>query len=174
MKQLCLVPATLCLLLLSSCGSQSGSQTQVQMPVDTELRVAIDRDLDSSKSKDGDTFKGIIAEPVVWQGKTLLPKGAECKGHVSNKQTASAAGSAGALSLVLDSVSANGHSYDLKTGPQDFGSTPIQQSAGDMAKNSEVAAPVRKQLENAVITKNTIVRFLTQQAVNVSVPAEKS
>ena len=165
----------LALLSLSACSSSnSASQQQAQLPAGTEIRVALDQDLDSSKAKDGDSFRAVVSEPVVWEGKTVVPKGAECKGHIAAKQTANNAGSAGALSLVLDNVKANGHSYDVKTGPQDFGATPIEQSASDMAKNSEVAAPVRKELENAVVMRNTILRFLTQEPVNVSVPNQQS
>lgn len=172
MRRLYLFPAVAGL-LLSSCGSM-GSQAQVQMPANTELWVAMDQDLDGAKLKDGDKFSARINENVVLEGKTLMAKGSACKGHIANRQTAENQGSAGSLSLILDSCSANGHSYDLKTEAQTFGSTPIAQSAGDMARNSEVQAPVRKALENALITKNTVMRFLTQQAVTVSVPAQKS
>lgn len=172
MKKLSLIPGLLCLLVWSC--SNTSSQAQVQMPANTELRVAIEQDLDGAKVKDGDTFRATIAEPVVWEGKLLVPKGAECKGHIVNKQTAQSQGSSGVLSLVLDSIHTDGHSYNVKTGPQTFGSTPIAQSAGDMARGSEVAAPVRKALENALITRNTVMRFLTQEPVNVSVPNQKS
>lgn len=172
MTRLLLVPGVVCLLLASCAGT--GPQTQVQMPTNTELRVAIEQDLDGSKVKDGDSFRATLSEPVVSEGKVLVPKGAEFKGHVVNKQTANAQGSEGALSLVLDSFSANGHSYNVKTDAQTFGSTPLQQSSSEMARNSEVAAPVRKALENALITRNTIMRFLTTEAINVSVPNQKS
>lgn len=161
-----------CSLWMLSCAHTGGQSEQVQLPPGTEIWIAVQQDLDSAKLKDGDTFRATVQTPVVWQGKTVMPNGAEVKGHVSNKGSAQAENTSGFLTMVLDSVQVNGRSYDIKTEPQTMEAPALKKEPKEMAQD-KVPANMRTALANAVVTKNTVLRFLTSAPVTVDVREEK-
>jgi hypothetical protein len=54
----------------------------VNLPAGTQLRVRLDRDLGSKISHAGDSFAATVADGVVLDGQTIIPKGARAEGTV--------------------------------------------------------------------------------------------
>ena len=67
------------LLLAASAWAQNG----VSVPEGTPLKVKLQTTISTFSSKVGDPFQGKLSEPVVIDGKTLIPVGATIEGRVT-------------------------------------------------------------------------------------------
>ena len=70
----------LCLILLA--GS-AWAQTNLSLPAGTALKVKLETTLATFMSKNGDAFSGRVTEPVILNGKTIIPMGATVQGRVT-------------------------------------------------------------------------------------------
>jgi hypothetical protein len=86
------------------------------IPQGTVLRVRIDQSVDTRRSRPGNRFQATLAEPVVRNGATLLPKGTRFTGHVMESKPSGRLKGRAVLSLTLDSFRANGREYQVNTG----------------------------------------------------------
>jgi hypothetical protein len=68
----------LCILL----ASLAAAQTDMSLPAGTALKVKLETTLTTFSNKSGDAFSGRITEPVLLDGKTVLPIGATVQGRV--------------------------------------------------------------------------------------------
>lgn len=142
--------------------AQTAQRSETEVTTDTVLWVQLKKDLDSSKLKTGDHFSGEIAEDVLRDGKPVIPKGSTVKGRVTNSATAQAQGSAGLLSLVLDSVEVHGRNYDLTTKPVTLQGTPIPQSM-----TSDSSSKFATDVKSAYAPKNGILQFFLANSIRV-------
>src|SRR5690242_18780099 len=55
----------------------------VPLPAGTALRVRLTTTLTSKTNKTGDKFTGVVQQPVVSDGKTIVPDGSYVDGHVA-------------------------------------------------------------------------------------------
>lgn len=131
----------------SATETQAAERSEAEVTPDTELWVQLQKDLDSSKLKTGDQFSGQIAEDVLVGGKPVIPKGSHVQGRVTNAAIAQSPGSAGLLSVVLDSVDVHGRNYDISTKPVTLQGVPLQQG--------RASTPV----DSAYAPKNGILQF---------------
>jgi hypothetical protein len=69
----------------------------------------------SKTNSTGDRFNATIATPVESGGTVVLPKGSEVRGKVVEAIPQGRFKGAAVLRLVLESVSVNGHSYEVQT-----------------------------------------------------------
>jgi hypothetical protein len=81
---------------------------------------------------------------------------------VTNSQTAQSEGSAGLLSLELDSITVRGSSYNLQTQPVTLQAAPLKANPP-----SGVAPPVEKQVETAYAPKDGILQFFLSNSLKV-------
>lgn len=164
-------PLLAVLFMTAACSPQAGasanSGNEVQVPANTNINVKLDKDLDSGKIKKGDTFTAHLEQPIVANGQTVAPAGTVFKGEVTDSEVAKQAGSAGKLGLTLKSFTLNGHTYDIQTSSYEFANDPIKQSDSEMAKDPASPAPIRKGVENALVTRDTVLIFALQNGVNV-------
>ncbi len=93
----------------------------VTVPEGTHLSVTIDETLVSNKVSAGDSFAASISEPVVVEGKTVIPKGAKVVGRVTDAKESGRLHAPARLALTLSSVEVGGKTYDLET--NSFGET---------------------------------------------------
>ncbi len=93
----------------------------VTVPEGTHLSVTIDETLVSDKVRAGDSFAASISEPVVVEGKTVIPKGAKVVGRVVDAKESGRLHAPARLSLTLASVEVGGKTYELET--NSFGET---------------------------------------------------
>lgn len=142
--------------------AETAQRSEAEVTADTVLWVQLQKDLDSSKLKIGDHFTGEIAEDVLVGGKPAIPKGSKVKGRVTNSTTAQALGSAGLLSVVLDSVDVHGRSYNVTTKPVTLQGVTLQHTMPNQPAN-KVAADVR----SAYAPKNGILQFFLTNAVRI-------
>jgi hypothetical protein len=59
------------------------AQTNLSLPAGTAMKVKLEKTLSTSSSQSGDPFSGRVTEPVVLDGKTLIPIGATVQGRVT-------------------------------------------------------------------------------------------
>ena len=88
---------------------------KVTVPAGTQLSVRLNDPLDSERNQVGDTFHGTLSAPVVIDGETVIPSGADVVGRVANVQSAGRFAGASLLALELTSLSMNGRTYNLQT-----------------------------------------------------------
>jgi hypothetical protein len=89
----------------------------VTIPAGTKLSVTVLSTLASNTSKVEDPVRGSLAEAVVVSGQTVLPKGAELSGSVTDvKQSGRVKGKA-ALAFHFDRLSARKETHRIQTAP---------------------------------------------------------
>ena len=64
------------------------AQTNLSLPAGTALNVKLESTLATFTSKKGDSFSGRVTQPVVMDGKTVIPIGATVLGRVGRPRTA--------------------------------------------------------------------------------------
>jgi hypothetical protein len=141
-------------------STQALDQHEVEVPASTVLWIQLQKDLDSSKLKTGDHFTGTLAEEVILNGSPVIPKGTSFKGRVTNSQTAQEKGTAGLLSLVLDSFTIRGTTYNTTTNPVTVQSATLEQ---DVPKDTKIGADA----SNAFVPKKGILQFFLANPVRV-------
>jgi len=95
------------------------AQNEVVIPRGIELHVRIDENVDTKRNRTGDEFRASLAEPVVVEGKTVVPKGTRFLGHVTESQASGRMEGRAVLALTLDSFELSGKKYPVHTGSID-------------------------------------------------------
>ena len=88
---------------------------KVTIPAGTQLSVRLNDSLDSEKNQVGDTFRGSLSSPIVIDGETVIPSGADVVGRVAAVQSAGRFAGSSLLTLELTSLSMNGKTYNVQT-----------------------------------------------------------
>lgn len=88
---------------------------KVTVPAGTQLSVRLNDPLNSETNKIGDTFHGSLSAPIVIDGETVIPAGADVVGRVANVQSAGRFAGQSLLTLELTSLSTNGRTYNVQT-----------------------------------------------------------
>src|SRR5260370_9571003 len=84
----------------------------VTLPEHTAIRVTLDQALASNQSRPGDHFEATVSEPVIVDGKTVIPQGAHAEGLVVDARQSERLMDRSRLQMALHSVEANDHKYD--------------------------------------------------------------
>ena len=87
----------------------------VTLPERTEIHVTLDQALSTKQSNSGDHFDATVSEPVVVEGKTVIPQGAHAEGLVVESRESGRLRGRARLQLALQTVDVNGQSYDVRT-----------------------------------------------------------
>jgi hypothetical protein len=85
------------------------------IPAGLQVQVRITENLSSATAKEGQAFHGTLAAPIVVNGRTLYPKGANVTGQVVAAHPSGRLSDPGVLELVLTSVSYGRSSSPLNT-----------------------------------------------------------
>lgn len=88
---------------------------KITIPAGTQLSVRLNDSLSSETNKTGDTFRGSLSTPIVIDGETVIPSGADVVGRVANVQSAGRFAGQSVLTLELTSLSVNGKTYNVQT-----------------------------------------------------------
>ncbi len=88
---------------------------KITIPAGTQLSVRLNDPLDSESNKVGDSFHGSLSTPIVLNGETVIPSGADVVGRVANVQSAGRFAGSSLLTLELTSASVNGKVYNVQT-----------------------------------------------------------
>jgi hypothetical protein len=87
----------------------------VTLPEHTAIRVTLDQSLATNRSRPGDHFAATVSEPVVVDGRTVIPKGAHAEGLVVDARKSGRLKGRARLELALQSVEVDGQNYDVHT-----------------------------------------------------------
>ena len=101
-------------LTLSLAASRDASEP-VTLPERTVIHVTLDQALASNQSRPGDHFDATVSEPVVVDGKTIIPQGAHAEGLVVDARQSGRLMGRARLQLALQTVAVNGQDYDVRT-----------------------------------------------------------
>jgi len=88
---------------------------KVTIPAGTQLTVRLNDPLDSERNQVGDTFHGSLSAPIVIDGETVIPSGADVVGRVADVKSAGRFAGNSVLTLELTSLSVNGKTYNVQT-----------------------------------------------------------
>jgi len=88
---------------------------KVTVPAGTQLSVRLNDPLDSERNQVGDTFHGSLSAPVVIDGETVIPSGADVVGRVVEVRSAGRFAGNSVLTLELTSLSMNTRTYNLQS-----------------------------------------------------------
>jgi hypothetical protein len=87
----------------------------VTLPENTAIHVTLDQAVSSKQSEPRDHFEATVSEPVVVEGKTVIPQGAHAEGLVVDARQSGRLMGRARLQLALQSVAVDGQNYDVRT-----------------------------------------------------------
>jgi len=117
----CSLAAIVVPVLLAVAGAYAASNTQatteswVIVPSDTSIHVILNSALSSNGSNPGDRFEATVSQPVVINGKTIIPKGSEATGVVVDSLASGKMEKRAHLLIALETVTVAGSRYDIRT-----------------------------------------------------------
>lgn len=94
-----------------------GSNYGGTVPQGTQVQIRMIDALSSATAKPGQTFRATLEQPIVVNGRTLFPKGADVSGEVLQAKSSGRLSAPGELQLALTRVSVNGASYPITVEP---------------------------------------------------------
>jgi hypothetical protein len=101
--------------LTLSAATLRDTSDPVTLPEHTAIHVTLDQALSTRQSNSGDHFDATVSEPVVVDGKTVIPQGAHAEGLVVESRESGRLRGRARLQLALQTVAVNGQSYDVRT-----------------------------------------------------------
>ncbi len=88
---------------------------KITVPAGTQLTIRLNNPLDSERNQVGDSFHGSLSNPIVLDGETVIPAGADVVGRVADVKSAGRFAGNSVLTLELTSLSVNGRTYNIQT-----------------------------------------------------------
>src|SRR5260370_4401769 len=101
-------------LTLSAATMRDGSDP-VTLPERTAIHVTLDQALASNQSRPGDHFEATVSQPVIMDGKTVIPQGAHAEGLVVDARQSGRLMGRARLQLALQTVAVNWQNYEVRT-----------------------------------------------------------
>ena len=87
----------------------------VMVPEHTAIHVTLDQAVATNRSKPGDHFEATVSQPVIVDGKTVIPQGAHAEGLVVDSRQSGRLMGRARLRLALLTVDVNGQNYNVRT-----------------------------------------------------------
>jgi hypothetical protein len=87
----------------------------ITVPQYTPIHVTLDQAIASDENRPGDHFEATISQPVVVDGRTVIPEGASAEGLVVDVHRSGRLKGRGSLRLALERVEVGGQEYDVET-----------------------------------------------------------
>src|SRR5215467_833269 len=85
------------------------------VPELTPIRVTLDEAVTSNQNRPGDHFDATVSEPVVIDGKMVIPQGAHAEGSVLDARPSGRLMGRARLQLALQTLTVDGQSYSVRT-----------------------------------------------------------
>jgi hypothetical protein len=102
-----LAAALLAVILLAGCSSsdtEKGEDAGIEVMAGTSLRILLITPLSTATNTRGDTFSALLAKPLIYKGKVLLPKETEVRGLIKRSVKISDGANDAMLLLLFDQV----------------------------------------------------------------------
>jgi hypothetical protein len=87
----------------------------ISIPAGTILDVRLAETLDTKRNRPGDRFTATLTRPIVLEGRTVIPRGTPCTGHLMESKPSGRFKGHALMSLSLDSFDLNGRRHEIKT-----------------------------------------------------------
>jgi hypothetical protein len=87
------------------------------VPAGTSLAVTVLSNLGSETSQVEDVVKGVLAKPIVIDGTTVAPQGAEVRGVVSDAKKSGRVKGKASLGIAFDRLTVRGETHQIQTAP---------------------------------------------------------
>jgi len=87
----------------------------ISIPAGTVFDVRLEETLDTKRNRPGDSFRATLVRPIVLEGRTIIPRGTPCTGHLTESKASGRFKGRALMSLSLDSFELNGRRHDIKT-----------------------------------------------------------
>src|SRR5579864_8448637 len=97
--------------------SMAMAEVYASIPAGAAVQVRIIENLSSETANGGEVFHGTLAAPVVANGRTLFPKGAEVTGEVVNVERSGRLSNPGELHLILRTIRSGARTYSVAVPP---------------------------------------------------------
>lgn len=97
-------------------GDLFETKKEITIPEGSPFEVTLDETLASNRNHTGDLFAASLSQPIVQDGKTIIPAGAHVAGRVVDAKDSGRLHVPARLSVALSSVEVDGKSYDIDTG----------------------------------------------------------
>jgi hypothetical protein len=91
------------------------AERETALPSGTNVAVRLDRALSTVRNRPGDTFVAILDEPVVVDGREILPRGTRFTGHVTTSRASGRLRGRAVLGITLDAFDSGGRHYPIRT-----------------------------------------------------------
>jgi len=85
------------------------AEAKLTVPAGTKLHVTLLEAVSSDNSHPGDQFMASLSDPIVVEGKTVLPKGTKFRGRVVDAQDAGRVKGRASIELILTQIVREGH-----------------------------------------------------------------
>lgn len=95
--------------------AQAAVQQPIVVPAGTRIRVQLGQTLSTKENQTGDSFTGVVVDPVRVNGQTVIRAGARARGVVTDAQSLGRFKGQAVLAIRLDDVSADGQTYRVST-----------------------------------------------------------
>lgn len=87
----------------------------IVVPAGTRIRVRLGQSISTKENQTGDPFTGVVANPVTVNGQTVIRSGARARGVITEAKSQGKFKGQAVLAIRLDSVSADGRTYQVRT-----------------------------------------------------------
>src|SRR3989449_9239886 len=101
--------------LIWGAATYASSPAPMMVPKQTPTHITLNQALPSNRSKPGQHFEATVSEPVMLDGKTVIPRGAKVEGRVVDAHPSGRLMGRARLRMALDAVQVNGQTYDIRT-----------------------------------------------------------
>jgi hypothetical protein len=109
-----------------------GATGSVMIPAGSALHVRLTTTLTSKTNKSGDTFTGMVSQPIVVDGQEVVPSGSTVEGHVAFVKPSGRIKGKAEMRIVLDSIlTPDDVKFPMSAGIQDTHSGPCAQAGSD-------------------------------------------
>src|SRR2546430_7131602 len=110
-----LAALSLALALGVATKGRAGSRDSMTLPQHTPFQVGLDQPVSADRTKAGDRFAATVAQPVVVDGNTVIPKGARVSGVVVESRHGGRIKGGGGLRAPLPPRKGNGQNSPIST-----------------------------------------------------------
>ena len=93
----------------------AASPQAIVIPAGTRIRVRLGQTLSTKENQTGDSFSGVVVDPVRVNGQTVIRAGARARGVVTDARSLGRFKGQAVLAIRLDDVSADGRTYRVST-----------------------------------------------------------
>jgi len=101
--------------LIWGAATYASSPVPVMVPKQTPIHVTLNQTLASNRNKPGQHFEATVSEPVMLDGKAVIPRGAKVEGRIVDAHPSGRLMGRARLRMALDAVQVDGQTYDIRT-----------------------------------------------------------